>query len=307
MRTFWISWFCNVKLNGPQSGCRSMPCYMPCVPWPQSLPHARWHHSRKVHAVYITQLPSSEKNSLQPINNFFPRSLLSFAFLGWWLRLDIFRLGSIGCRCSFISFAVLALSGVAVLDVLVNLTFQHFVDVLLGHDFHAPGCRLRQKYFYGRSCHKKILWIITKGTSFLYWELSQEKNINHHQVTAPGLSLWPPWSLRPACRLWKSACRMQYILTRTPEWQAYNCGLKIYPLKGLFFFCEKKLWGPLLTFHLQAGHSSSNPFASNKCWHSARAMKQSSKESKSGFASITNLNWKIYKGKKIHWKSHDVA
>ena len=100
---------------------------------------------------------AAKKNSLQPKNNFFPRSLLSFAFLGWWLRLDIFRLGSIGCRCSFISFAVLALSGVAVLDVLVNLTFQHFVDVLLGHDFHAPGCRLRQKYFYGRSCHKKIL------------------------------------------------------------------------------------------------------------------------------------------------------
>lgn len=86
---------------------------------------------------------------------------------------------------------------------------------------------------------KKILWIITKGTSFLYWELSQEKNKNHHQVTAPGLSLWPPWSLRPACRLWKSACRMQYILTRTPEWQAYNCGLKIYPLKGLFFSVKR--------------------------------------------------------------------
>lgn len=105
-------------------------------------------------SVYYTASKQRKKKSLQPIN-FFPRSLLSFAFLGWWLRLDIFRLGSIGCRCSFISFAVLALSGVAVLDVLVNLTFQHFVDVLLGHDFHAPGCRLRQKYFYGRSCHKK--------------------------------------------------------------------------------------------------------------------------------------------------------
>lgn len=258
-------------------------------------------------SVYYTASKQRKKNSLQPIN-FFPRSLLSFAFLGWWLRLDIFRLGSIGCRCSFISFAVLALSGVAVLDVLVNLTFQHFVDVLLGHDFHAPGCRLRQKYFYGRSCHKKNTMNHHQGyIIFILGVVTGKKTINHHQVTAPGLSLWPPWSLRPACRLWKSACRMQYILTRTPEWQAYNCGLKIYPLKGLFFFCEKKLWGPLLTFHLQAGHSSSNPFASNKCWHSARAMKQSSKESKSGFASITNLNWKIYKGKKIHWKSHDVA
>ena len=87
----------------------------------------------------------------------------------------------------------------------------------------------RVHHFYTGSCHRK-------------------KNINHHQVTAPGLSLWPPWSLRPACRLWKSACRMQYILTRTPEWQAYNCGLKnLIPWKDCFFLWKEAM-GPTIDF-----------------------------------------------------------
>lgn len=137
-------------------------------------------------SVYYTASKQRKKNSLQPIN-FFPRSLLSFAFLGWWLRLDIFRLGSIGCRCSFISFAVLALSGVAVLDVLVNLTFQHFVDVLLGHDFHAPGCRLRQKYFYGRSCHKKKYYESSPRVHHFYTGSCHRKK-NHK--SSPSYGSW---------------------------------------------------------------------------------------------------------------------
>lgn len=146
------------------------------------------------------------------------------------------------------------------------------------------------------------------------------------------LFLWLPWSLRPTSAIWESfdenlACSPSNMMMKVFS-LVYRVHMDLVCFGSLQFHSQQKSQRILLCmapimknlhsleiciwienyfwihrvfgtsrfyFHLiPAGNVSSRPLASRRCWHSASAMKHSSRSSSRGLVSFTNLQMGSY-------------